>query len=116
MGRSRSGLTTKVTALPCDRHAAPDRGIAVGALLGDRAFDVNQLGAERDTRCAAAVIPPKANGKAKFDCGRDTYRRRHLIENLFAKLARFHVIATRHAKIDISLRASISPAAAIASR
>ncbi len=40
-------------------------GIAFGALLGDKAFDVDWLRADLDARGAAAVIPPKANRR---DC------------------------------------------------
>ena len=131
IGRSRGGLTTKIVALvdalgnlarfvllPGQRHdtvGVPPliEGVAFGALLGDRAFDVDWLRAELDTRGAVAVIPPKANRKAGFDFDRDTYRWRHLIENCFAKLKEFRAIATRYDKTDTSFRASINLAAAI---
>jgi transposase len=78
IGRSRGGLTTKIVALvdalgallrfvllPGQRHdtvgVAPlIEGIEFGALLGDKAFDVDWLRAELDARGAVAVIPPKA--------------------------------------------------------
>lgn len=104
--------------LPGQRHdtiGVPPliEGVAFGALLGDRAFDVDWLRAELDARGAAAVIPPKANRKASFDFDRDTYRWRHLIENFFAKVKEFRAIATRYDKTDSSFRASINLAAAI---
>ena len=104
--------------LPGQRHdtiGVPPliEGVAFGALLGDRAFDVDWLRAELDTRGAVAVIPPKANRKGHFDFDRHAYRWRHLIENLFAKLKEFRAIATRYDKTDTSFRASISVAAAI---
>ena len=37
--------------------------IAFAALLGDKAFDVDWLRAELDSRGAAAVIPPKSKRK-----------------------------------------------------
>ena len=70
-------------------------GIAFGALLGDKAFDVDWLRAELDTRGAAAVIPPKADRKAAIPCDWAMYRWRHLIENYFAKLKEFRAIASR---------------------
>ncbi|HEY8611618.1 MAG TPA: IS5 family transposase [Roseomonas sp.] len=133
IGRSRGGLTTKIVALidalgnlvrfvllPGQRHdtiGVPPliEGITFGALLGDRAFDVDWLRAELDARGAAAVIPPKANRKARFDFDRETYRWRHLIENLFAKLKGFRAIATRYDKTDTSFRANINLAPAIIS-
>jgi transposase len=132
IGRSRGGLTTKIVALvdalgnlvrfvllPGQRHdtiGVPPliEGVAFGALLGDRAFDVDWLRAELDARGAAAVIPPKANRKTRFDFDRDAYRWRHLIENCFAKLKEFRAVATRYDKTDDSFRATINLAAAIA--
>ena len=77
IGRSRGGLTTKIVALadalgnlvrfvllPGQRHdtiGVPPliEGVAFGALLGDKAFDVDWLRADLDARGAAAVIPPR---------------------------------------------------------
>src|SRR3954463_8774512 len=131
IGRSRGGLTTKIVALvdalgallrfvllPGQRHdtvgVAPlIEGIAFDALLGDKAFDVDWLRAELDTRGAVAVIPPKANRKAPINLDRDMYRWRHLIENTFAKLKEFRAVATRYDKTDTSYAATIHLAAAI---
>ena len=104
--------------LPGQRHdtvGVPPliEGIAFGALLGDKAFDVDWLRAELDARGAAAVIPPKAGRKALIACDRAMYRRRHLIENCFAKLKEFRAVATRYDKTDDSFRATINLAAAI---
>jgi transposase len=112
------GNLVRFVLLPGQRHdtiGVPPliEGVAFGALLGDRAFDVDWLRAELDARGAIAVIPPKANRKARFDFDRDAYRWRHLIENTFAKLKEFRAIATRYDKTDTSFRASISLVAAI---
>ena len=88
-------------------------GVAFGALLGDKAFDVDWLRADLDTRGAVAVIPPKANRKAPINLDRDMYRWRHLIENTFAKLKEFRAVATRYDKTDTSYAASIHLAAAV---
>ena len=60
-------------------------GVAIGALLADRAFDTNWLRAELNRRGAIAVIPPKANRKDPIDCDFEMYKWRHLIENFFCK-------------------------------
>jgi transposase len=130
-GRSRGGLTTKIVALadalgnlvrfvllPGQRHdtvGVPPliEGVVFGALLGDKAFDVDWLRADLDNRGAAAVIPPKASRKARISFDRNIYRWRHLIENTFAKLKEFRAVATRYDKTDDSFRATINLAAAI---
>jgi transposase len=104
--------------LPGQRHdsvgVAPlIRDLEFGALLGDKAFDVDWLRADLDARGAVAVIPPKTNRKAAIDFDRDMYRWRHLIENLFAKLKEFRAVATRYDKTDDSVRATINLAAAV---
>jgi transposase len=104
--------------LPGQRHdsvgVAPlIGGIEFGALLGDKAFDADWLRADLEARGAAAVIPPKANRKARISFDRDIYRWRHLIENTFAKLKEFRAVATRYDKTDGSFRATINLAAAV---
>ena len=104
IGRSRGGLTTKIVALvdalgslvrfvllPGQRHDSLGvqpliEDVAFGALLGDKAFDIDWLRTDLDERGAAAVIPPKVNRKAVINFDRDMYRWRHPIENTFAKL------------------------------
>jgi len=57
-------------------------GVAIGALLADRAFDTNWLRAELNRRGAIAVIPPKANRKDPIDCDFEMYKWRHLNRKL----------------------------------
>ncbi len=104
--------------LPGQRHDSVGAqpligGVAFGALLGDKAFDVDWIRADLDARGAAAVIPPKASRKGRFDFDRDMYRWRHLIENTFAKLKEFRGVATRYDKTDTSYAATIHLAGAI---
>lgn len=104
--------------LPGQRHdtigVAPlIDGIAFGALLGDKAFDVNWLRDALDARGSAAVIPPKAGRKLPITYDKAMYRWRHLIENYFAKIKEFRAVATRYDKTDTSYRATITLAAAI---
>ncbi len=104
--------------LPGQRHdtvGVPPliEGVAFGALLGDKAFDVHWLRAELDARGATAVIPPRAGRRTLIACDRAMYRWQHLIENCFAKLKEFRAVATRYDKADTSHAATINLAAAI---
>lgn len=112
------GSLVRFVLLPGQRHdtigVAPlIEGVAFGALLGDRAFDVDWLRAELDARGATAVIRPKSNRKAAIDYDQEMYRWRHLIENCFAKIKEFRAVATRYCKTDTSFRATINLAAAV---
>ncbi len=82
------------------------REISFGALLADKAFDANWLLEELDERGATAVIPPKANRKYQRNYDADAYKWRHLVENYFAKIKEFRIIATRYDKTDCSYAAN----------
>ena len=82
-------------------------GVAIGALLADKAFDDDWLRAELDRRGAIAVNPPKADRKDPIDCDFEMYKWRHLIENFLCKLKEFRRIATRYEKTDASYSAMI---------
>ena len=71
------------------------RDVSFGALLVDKAFDVDWLLQELDERGAIAVIPPKANRKMQRDYDTHMYKWRHQVENYFAKIKEFRGIATR---------------------
>ncbi|GGJ45250.1 hypothetical protein GCM10011320_60840 [Neoroseomonas lacus] len=112
------GNLARFVLLPGQRHntvGVPPliEGVVFGALLGDRAFNVDWLRVELDVRGAAAVIRPKSNRKAAIDYDKDIDRWRHRIENCFAKLEEFRAVATRYCKTDTSFRAAISLAAAV---
>jgi transposase len=118
-------LTTKILALvdalgnlvrfvlmPGQRHdsvgVAPlIEDVAFGALLADKAFDVDWLRAELNERGATAVIPPKSNRKEQIPCDFHMYRWRHLVENFFCKIKEYRRVATRYDKTDESFEAMI---------
>ena len=129
IGRSRGGLTTKVLALvdalgnlarfillPGQRHDSVGvdpllDGVAIEALIADKAFDNNTIRRTLDDRGALAVIPSKADRKVRIPYDVDMYRWRHLVENYFAKIKEFRRIATRYDKTDTSFEAMIQIAA-----
>lgn len=130
IGPARSGLSTKVVALcdalgnllrftllPGQRHdsqgvaplldALAADGFVPGALLADRAFDLDDLRDALAVRGIRAVIPPRRNRRNQYPYDRPLYAARHLVENLFAKLKAWRGIATRHDKTDQSFAAAL---------
>ena len=82
-------------------------GIDFEALLADKAFDIDWIRAELDSRGAMAVIPPKADRARSIPCDFGMYKWRHLVENFFCDLKQFRRIATRYEKTDTSFAAMI---------
>jgi transposase len=82
-------------------------GVAVGALIADKAFDNNALRATLTDRGAAAVIPAKADRKTPISHDAEIDKWRHLVENFIQRLKEFRRIATRYDKTDTSFAAAI---------
>jgi len=124
-------LTTKVLALtdalgnlvrfkllPGQRSeikGVPDliEGLKFDALMGDKAFDANQLRQTLTDRDAIAVIPSKRNRKVHIPHDEEAYKWRHLVENYFSKIKEFRGINTRYDKTDTSYEATWNIAATI---
>ncbi len=92
-------------------HLLPDMKACL--LIADKAFDA----AERVITLLAkqnktVVIPPRSNLKQPRDYDRELYKKRHLIENFFAKLKQFRAIATRYDKTARNFLAGVHLAAA----
>ena len=81
----------------CGRHSAYDERV------------INPLKAAGKT----AVIPSKANREQPRKFDRHQYRAGHLIENLFARLAQYHAIATHHDKTARNFLAVVHRAASV---
>ena len=131
LGRSRGGLTTKVHALvdgqgrplcflltpgqaaDCRQARALLEGVICKRLIGDRAYDTDEL---RDW-CAEheveAVIPAKRNRKAPIPHDQETYKSRHKVENLFGRIKDLTRIALRKDKTSRSYAAFVSLAFAL---
>ena len=88
-------------------------GIDVGALIADKAFDVNWIIDNLNERGAKIVISQRPQRKAPLQIDQEMSKWRHLIENFFCKLKEFKRIATRSDKTDQSFAAMIHAAAAI---
>jgi transposase len=126
LGRSRGGLSTKVvvtaadedTALAVDvvpgqAHDAPllvpmlertlDRVEVIDEVVGDKAFDGDDLRGECLERDVNPNIPLKSNREPDtwaFDPA--GYRERNRVERLWGKAKQFRRIATRYEKLKVT--------------
>ena len=130
MGRSRGGLTTKINAV-VDARGQPirfaltpgqvhDSQAASGLLeplpegcvvLGDKAYDSDDIREQIEEAGAIANIPPKANRRAPPPFDAKLYKQRNLIERFFNKIKHFRRIATRYEKRASNYLAMIKLAA-----
>lgn len=68
-------------------------------LLADKAYDTNAVREMLAEIGIDANIPSKSNRKEQIPHDRDSYKGRHLVENLFADLKQFRGISTRYQKL-----------------
>jgi transposase len=112
------GSLTDFRLLPGQAHdlrgtAALIKGLSCEKLLADRAFDADWLREALTGAGIEPVIPPKSNRRFPAEFDQDTYKWRHLIENLFGKLKEYRSIAMRCCKTDESFSAFIAFAATV---
>lgn len=113
IGRSRGGLTTKIHFL-CNDEAKPMDIIITGGevhdikvapelvsrnkmkcLLADKAYGSKKFRKLLADRKIEACIPPKSNSKVKIEYDKQKYKKRHVIENMFARLKDWKGLALR---------------------
>lgn len=76
------------------------------ALIADRGYDANWFRNALIERGISPCIPPRKARKTGVDYDTNLYRRRHRIENMFARLKDWRRIATRYDRCaDIFLSA-----------
>jgi transposase len=112
------GNLTDFRLLPGQAHdlrgtGALIEGLTCGQLLADRAFDADWLREALTGAGIKPVIPPKSNRRFPAEFDRETYKWRHLIENLFGRLKEYRGIAMRCCKTDESFSAFIALAATV---
>lgn len=84
----------------------------IKAILADKAFDAKERVLDLLEQAGIEiVIPPKSNRKEQRSYDEQLYKRRHLIENFFAKLKQFRGIATRYDKTETNFLGAIHLAA-----
>jgi len=85
-----------------------------GALIADKAYDAKERVVELLEKAGiTAVIPSKSNAVHPRDYDRHLYKRRHLIENFFARLKQYRAIATRYDKRAVTFLGAIYLAASV---
>ena len=82
-------------------------------MLGDMAYDGNDLRNELQKRGTKPVIPNRPNRKQRFSFNKQLYKERRRIENAFCRLKDFRRIATRYDKLARNYFASVCLAAAL---
>jgi transposase len=132
VGRSRGGRNTKIHALADAKgrliailltggqaHDYPPaqrlicRVETADHMLGDAAYDGNELRKELQDQGTTPVIPNRSNRKQRFSFNKQLYKERHRIENAFCRLKDFRRIATRYDKLARNFLASVCLAAAL---
>ena len=68
-------------------------------MLGDKAYDSNELREELEQRGTKPVIPNRSNRKQRFSFRKQLYKLRWRIESAFNRLKDFRRIATRYDKL-----------------
>jgi transposase len=71
-------------------------GKEVENVIGDKAYDSNEIRVFIAGMGADAVIPCNASRKVCIDYDRHIYKERHLVENFFQFIKRFRRIGTRY--------------------
>ena len=82
-------------------------------LLGDRGYDGNKVRKIISEQNVTPCIPPKKNRKIQIEYCEATYKKRHKVENLFAKLKDWRRIAMRYDRCAHTFRSAIYLAAAV---
>ena len=84
------------------------------AVLADKAYDADERMRDKlKDRGCSAVIPSKKNRTQPLVYDKDLYKKRHLIENFFAKLKQYRAIATRYDKTSRNFLGALHLASAV---
>jgi putative transposase len=82
-------------------------------MLGDAAYDSNELREELHEHGTKSVIPNRSNRKQPFSFSKRLYKLRWRIEAAFHRLKDFRRIATRYDRLARNYLASVCLAAAL---
>lgn len=86
---------------------------APGCLIGDKAYDADDLRGFLAAQDITAVISPMPNRRRQPPFDAIAYRQRNLIERAFCKLKDWRAIATRYDKLAQNFLAGLCLSAAI---
>jgi len=82
-------------------------------LLGDKGYDSDWFRAALTARGITPCIPPKSNRKVQYHYDKAIYKKRHLVENLFAKIKDWRRIHTRYDRCAHTFMSAICIAATV---
>ena len=82
-------------------------------LLADRGYDADWFRQALIQRGIVPCIPPRRNRKTLLPYDKTDYKKRHLIENMFAKLKDWRRIATRYDRCAHTFFSAICIAASV---
>ena len=82
-------------------------------LIGDKAYDSEELRLWLKDRGTKPVIPNRSNRKQRFSFNKRLYQERRRIENAFGRLKDFRRIATRYDRLARNFLASVCLVAAL---
>ncbi len=83
-------------------------------MLADRGYDADWFRQALKEKDIAPCIPPKKNRKKQIFYDKELYRKRHKVENMFAKLKDWRRIATRYDRCAHTFFSAICIAATFA--
>ena len=86
---------------------------APGCLIGDKAYDANDVRAYLAAAGSTAVISPMPTRRAPVPFDTEAYRTRNVIERAFNRLKDWRAIATRYDKTARNFLAGVCLAAAV---
>jgi len=104
---------TAGTAADCTQALPLIDGINANCLMGDKAYDTNEIEEYCKRHGIVCVIPSKSNRIVQRDIDAALYALRHLVENAFLRLKQWRGIATRYAKKLSSVLANCQFAATL---
>jgi transposase len=82
-------------------------------LLGDKGYDSDWFRAALTARGITPCIPPKSNRKVQYHYDKAVYKKRHLIENLFATIKDWRRIRNRYDRCAHTFMSAICLAATV---
>ena len=82
-------------------------------LLGDKGYDSDWFRTALTARGITPCIPPKSNRKVQYHYDKAVYKKRHLVENLFAKIKDWRRIHTRYDRCAHTFMSAICIAATV---
>jgi transposase len=82
-------------------------------LIGDKGYDSDEFRAALKARKIKAYIPRRSNRNAPSTYSKALYKKRHKVENMFAKLKDWRRIATRYDRCAHTFMSAICIAATV---